>query len=90
MCFQACPTEIWYGRGFPRLIEQIVDQGLFEPRNRKIAIIAASDPYATRIAAELRTAMTRFGWTVSLDEKVVAPVSEWGPVLAKIGGTRPT
>jgi branched-chain amino acid transport system substrate-binding protein len=84
MCFQCDPTEIWYGLGFPPFLQGLIRKGLFRPRNRKIAIIAASDPYATRIANTLRTAMRKVGWQVSLFEKVVAPVSEWGPVLGKI------
>jgi branched-chain amino acid transport system substrate-binding protein len=84
MCFQCDPTEIWYGLGFPPFLADLIRKGLFKPRNKKIAIIAASDPYATRIANTLRGAMRKAGWQVSLFEKVVAPVAEWGPVLAKI------
>jgi branched-chain amino acid transport system substrate-binding protein len=84
MCFQCDPTEIWYGRGFPPFLDGLIKKNLFKPRNKKIAIIAASDPYATRIANTLRGAMQKYGWNVSLFEKVVAPISEWGPVLAKI------
>jgi branched-chain amino acid transport system substrate-binding protein len=82
--FQCCPTEVWYGRGFPRIVEQLVASGSFEPRNETIAIVAASDPYGMTIATEVRDAMREFGWTVSLFERIVAPVSEWGPVLSKI------
>jgi branched-chain amino acid transport system substrate-binding protein len=84
MTFQCCPTNVWYGRGFPRVVDQLVESGQFEPRNKTIAIVAASDPYGLGIGNEVRTAMEKYGWRVSLFQKVVAPVSEWGPVLARI------
>ena len=84
MIFQCCPTNVWYGRGFPALVNGLADGGSFKPRNKTIAIVAASDPYGLGIANEARKAMEKNGWKVSLFEKVVAPVSEWGPVLSKI------
>jgi branched-chain amino acid transport system substrate-binding protein len=89
MIFQCCPTNVWYGRGFPRLMEGLIAEGKFKPRDKTIAIVAASDPYGLGIAEECRAGMEEIGWNVSLFEKVVAPVSEWGPVLSKIRSNPP-
>jgi branched-chain amino acid transport system substrate-binding protein len=89
MTFMSDPSQKWYGLGFPRFVQSIVDQGTFKPRNKTIAIISAADPYAKGIADNLRSAMGKIGWRVSLFETINAPLNEWGPVLRKIRSASP-
>ncbi|MCL5736817.1 MAG: ABC transporter substrate-binding protein [Actinobacteria bacterium] len=89
MTFMADPSQKWYGLGFPAFVASIEAEGKWKPANKQIAIVTASDPYATGIADNLKASMEKFGWTVSLFEKIVAPLNEWGPILQKIRSNPP-
>lgn len=89
MTFMADPSQKWYGLGFPAFIQAIEAEGKWKPAKKEIAIITASDPYATGIADNLQASMQKVGWTVSLFEKIVAPLNEWGPILQKIRSNSP-
>ncbi len=89
MTFMADPSQKWYGLGFPAFIQAIEAEGKWKPAKKEIAIITASDPYATGIADNLQASMQKVGWTVSLFEKIVAPLNEWGPILQKIRSNPP-
>ena len=86
--WQNDPTQKWYGLGFPAFVKDIEKQG-FKPRKKTIAIVYSSDDYASTIAKLCKPAMEAAGWTVPLFEQVTSPVTEWGPVLAKIRGINP-
>ena len=57
--YQYDPTNKWYGLGFPRFVNEIVDEGLFKPASKKVAIIYASDNYDTTIANICNTRWTK-------------------------------
>lgn len=77
-------TDVWYGKMFPGFVEQLIEGKQYKPLNRKIAIISANNGYSASIAKITRQEMEKIGWTTSLFETAVAPVSNWGPTLAKI------
>lgn len=82
--FQICPTEIPYGPGFATLLKNLINSKAWTPSKQSAAIVTSLDPYSVSIANQFQTAIQKQGWTVSLFEKVNAPLSEWGPILAKI------
>lgn len=86
--WQNDPTQKWYGVGFPSFVKAVQQQG-FKPRNKTVAIVYSSDDYASTIAKLCKPAMEKIGWTVPLFEQVTSPVTEWGPVLAKIRNVKP-
>jgi branched-chain amino acid transport system substrate-binding protein len=82
--FQICPTELPYGPGFATMLKNLEDSKSWTPTKKSAAIVTSLDPYSVSIANQFQAAIKKQGWAVSLFEKVNAPLSEWGPVLAKI------
>ncbi len=82
--FQYDPAEIYYGIGYLDYIKSLVDSGQFTPTNNKIAVITGPVAYSINIANAIRENAEAFGFEVSLFESVQAPISEWGPTLAKL------
>lgn len=82
--FQYDPAEIYYGIGYLDYIRKLVDSGQFTPTNNKIAVITGPVAYSINIANAIREKAAEFGFEVSLYESVQAPISEWGPTLAKL------
>ena len=86
--WQNDPTQKWYGSGFPAFAKAVQAQG-FKPRKKTIAIVYSSDDYASTIAKLCKPAMEKAGWSVPVFEQVTSPVTEWGPVLAKVRDADP-
>jgi branched-chain amino acid transport system substrate-binding protein len=84
MTFHCDPTEIWYGIGFPKIMQQLIDDGLWVPYNNKVAVLTSDIPYSMNIAQLFQEEVVKIGWEVSLFEQVVLPTAEWGPILSKI------
>jgi branched-chain amino acid transport system substrate-binding protein len=82
--FQYDPAEIYYGIGYLDYIKHLVDSGQFSPTNNKIAVITGPVAYSINIANAIREKAAEYGFEVSLFESVQAPISEWGPTLAKL------
>ena len=82
--FQYDPAEIFYGIGYLDYIKNLVDSGQFTPSNNKIAVITGPVAYSINIANAIREHAAEYGFEVSLYESVQAPISEWGPTLAKL------
>jgi branched-chain amino acid transport system substrate-binding protein len=84
MTFHCDPTEIWYGIGFPKIMQELIDSGAWEPFNNKVAVLTSDIPYSMNIAQLFQEEVVKIGWEVSLYEQVVLPTVEWGPILSKI------
>lgn len=82
-------TEVWYGTGLLVFLKNLMENGLWEPSNRKVALITSNNPYSILIAETIRDYADEYGWEVSLFEEVVQPIAEWGPTLAKIRADPP-
>jgi len=82
--FQICPTEIPYGPTFASLLTTLEDTKQWTPSKETAAIITSLDAYSLNIAKQFKAAIEEKGWTVPIYEEVNAPLSEWGPILAKI------
>jgi len=87
--FMGTPTDSYYGKGFVWLTNYLIAQGLWHPRNKKIALIRGEDVYGQRIAEVFKNEMVTQGWEVILDETVTFGTVEYGPILSKIRAESP-
>lgn len=84
--FQVDPTEAWYGIGFARWMDEIIDSGAF-PGSKRTAILGADDPYGSSITRYFEEASKELGWEVTAKETFTAgQVSDWGPLLSRVRG----
>ena len=90
-CFMSDPAEWWYGAGLMEFLNHLEQAGTWKRRNNKIFVITGSDNNTITMGNAVReaTKTTPFGFQVSLNEIIVAPISEWGPTLAKIRDDKP-
>ena len=89
MIFESCPNETHYGPNLVGLLARIQESGAWAPKKKTVAIATSTDPYSLLIANNFRDGIQKEGWNVVVFEKVTAPLSEWGPVLAKIRAAVP-
>jgi branched-chain amino acid transport system substrate-binding protein len=82
--FMADPAEMYYGLGFPVLLDRIRQQGIWKPENNKIALITGSLPYSIVISNAIRDSAKQYGFEVSFEEVVPVPTTEWGAVLSTV------
>jgi branched-chain amino acid transport system substrate-binding protein len=87
--FQYDPPETFYGLGLLKFIQGLEESGRFKRSGNKIAIVNGPGPYAASIANAIRDGAADFGYEVSLYETVNAPVTDWGPTLAKLRSDPP-
>jgi branched-chain amino acid transport system substrate-binding protein len=67
-----------------QFLNDLGSNGQWERPNKNVAIITGSQNYSVVIANAIRDKAAEYDWDVSLFETVVVPISEWGPVLAKL------
>ncbi|HET6507355.1 MAG TPA: ABC transporter substrate-binding protein [Baekduia sp.] len=86
--FQAVPTEIHYGSGFVRTLDELERRG-WTPRNRRVVLIETAIQGGRASSPETLDAAERSGWTV--DAIVTVPTYEvdWASALAQIRATEP-
>jgi branched-chain amino acid transport system substrate-binding protein len=87
--FQADPTEVPYGTGFPPFLEALISQRLFEAPQKTIYIIEGDIVYGQTISRACQDAAPNAGWEiVGVDPVDTAggtqPVTDWTPFLSKI------
>lgn len=88
--FQTDPNEEWYGGGFARYLNSIVESGEFKPRNKTVAILHGDETYSTFIGNTFNDTIKELGWTVALkDTFTVGQVADWGPLLSKVRDVNP-
>jgi branched-chain amino acid transport system substrate-binding protein len=87
--FMYDPPEAMYGVGFLNFLKSIQGSGQFKPANNKIAIITGPITYSITIANAIKENAAKFGYEISLYETVQAPISQWGPTLAKLRADPP-
>jgi branched-chain amino acid transport system substrate-binding protein len=89
--FQTDPNDEWYGGGFARYLNQIVEQGLFTPENKTASILHGDDTYSSFIGNTFNDTAKELGWEILLKETfTVATVADWGPLLSKVRDTNPS
>lgn len=82
--YHSCPTEVWYGPGFILFMQRLIDSGVWTPSSESAAVITSNDPYSISIAQTVEAELRELGWDIVVSEEVTAPLTEWGPVLARI------
>ncbi|MGH2527245.1 MAG: ABC transporter substrate-binding protein [Actinomycetota bacterium] len=82
--YHSCPTEVWYGPGFILFMQRLIDSGAWTPSSESAAVITSNDPYSISIAQTVEANLRELGWDIVVSEEVTAPLTEWGPVLARI------
>lgn len=87
--FQADPTEVPYGLGFPPFLESLIAQGLFNPPSKTIYIIEGDIVYGQTISKACQDAAPKAGWEIVGVDPVdtsggTAPVADWTPFISKV------
>ncbi len=83
--FQVDPTEAWYGIGFARWMDELVDAGALPNDTKRAAILGADDPYGASITRYFEETMDELGWEVVGKESFTpGQVSDWGPLLSRV------
>ena len=82
--FQVDPTEAWYGIGFARWMNDLIDSGTL-PGAKRTAILGADDPYGASITSYFEASIQELGWEVTAKETFTpGQVSDWGPLLSQV------
>jgi branched-chain amino acid transport system substrate-binding protein len=88
--FQTDPNDEWYGGGFARYLNQIVEKGQYTPPAKTAAILHGDDTYDTFIATTFAAQAAEYGWEVVVNEPFTAgQMSDWGPLLSKVYDSPP-
>lgn len=82
--FMSRPTEFSYARGFAAYLKELEASDQWAPTSKTIAIVTATDGYSLNIAKAFKESMGESGYEQVLYEKFTPPLSEWGPILAKV------
>jgi branched-chain amino acid transport system substrate-binding protein len=90
--FQTDPNEEWYGGGFARYLNRLVETGQFDPpRGKTTAILHGDDTYSSFIGNTFNDTAQELGWEVLLkDTFTVASVADWGPLLSNVRDVNPS
>ncbi len=84
--FQADPTEVQYGLGFPSFLENLIAAGTFNPPTKTIHIFEGDIVYSTTISEACQEAAPGLGWEVVGIEPIAGsagPVTDWTPMITK-------
>lgn len=83
--FQIDPPESWYGRGFPKFLNDLEAAGAWKPRNKKIYIVEGNVPYSQVISKVTQETAGEYGWEIAGVEPMGAgAMADWGPILSKV------
>lgn len=89
-CWLQVPSYVLYQTEFPKYIKKLIDEGKYEPINKKICVIKRSSEYSLYIADGLKENFQKMGWTVTFDELIPeAKVEDWSAILSKIRADPP-
>jgi branched-chain amino acid transport system substrate-binding protein len=88
--FQTDPNDEWYGGGFARYLNQIVEAGQYTPAAKTASILHGDDTYSTFIGTTFNDTAKELGWEILMkDTFTVGNVADWGPMLSKVRDTNP-
>ncbi len=83
--FHVDPPETWYGKGFPKFLNDLEATGEWKPRNKKIYIVEGNVPYSQVISKVTQEVAPEYGWEIAGVEPMGAgAMADWGPILAKV------
>jgi branched-chain amino acid transport system substrate-binding protein len=87
--FQVCPTEVHYGHGFVRFIDDLTARGAWLPHQRSVMFIETVLQSGQMATAETLEAAEGSGWRVGGVHYVPAEGADWGSVVELIHRTDP-
>lgn len=87
--FQVCPSEVHYGRGFVRFIDDLTARGVWRPRGRSVLFIETVLQSSQMATADTLEAAEASGWHVAGVHYISAQRAEWGSVVELIHRTDP-
>jgi branched-chain amino acid transport system substrate-binding protein len=82
--FQVDPPEIYYGRMFPKFLDQLAAGGVWKPTNNKVHIIREPNNYNMQIAKEVVATLPSSKFELATITDIQYPVQDWGPVMQAI------
>jgi len=91
--FQADPTDLQYGYGFPPFLEGLIAQGLFNPPTKTIYIFEGDIPYSSNISKAAQEVAPDLGWEIVGISPIAGtggPVTDWAPMISKAKGSGAT
>lgn len=82
--FHVCPSEVHYGRGFIRFLDQLAESGQWRPTSRGLLFIESAVPSGQMANAATVDSAERSGWLI--DHVEVTPVvgARWQQVVQTI------
>ena len=86
--FQVCPTEVHYGPGFIRFLDQELARG-WQPPNRTIAFVDTDLPSGQLLNARTVSAAERSGWEISAARTVPAIGADWATLTDELERLEP-
>jgi branched-chain amino acid transport system substrate-binding protein len=87
--FQVCASEVHYGRGFVRFLDDLTARGLWRPSRRSVLFVETHLQSSQMATAETLEAAERSGWRVSGVHYVPSQGADWGSVVELIHRTDP-
>jgi branched-chain amino acid transport system substrate-binding protein len=79
------PSYDGYNTELPKVIQQMIDEKRYVPRNKSIYVLTADNPYSTGISEGLKENFAKIGWTVAGEEAIATgKVEDWRIILSKI------
>lgn len=87
--FQVCPSEVHYGRGFVRFLDDLTARGAWHPCRRSVLFVETHLESSQMATAETLKTAERSGWRVAGVHYVPAQGADWGSVVDVIHRTDP-
>ena len=82
--FQVDPPEIYYGRMFPKFLDQVAAGGVWKPINNNVHIIREQNNYNMQIAKEVVETLPSSKFELATITDIQYPMQDWGPVMQAI------
>lgn len=81
--FMIDPDETWYGYGFVRYLDRLIDSGQWTPANNRVHIVQEQIAYTQVIsqAAQRAIADSNGAWELAAVTDIQFPVQDWTPVI---------
>lgn len=81
--FMIDPDETWYGHGFIRYLDRLIETDQWEPANRRVHIVQEQIAYTQVIsdAAQRAIAGSDGAWELAAVTDIQFPVQDWTPVI---------
>ena len=87
--FQVCPTEVHYGNGFIRFLDDLVVSRQWTPPNRRLAFIETPVPGGLMANPSTFENAERSGWAIERCELVPTIGADWDGVVAGLRQLEP-